>query len=919
MNDGPREFVPEAERLASLRASGLFGTEPEPAFDDVARLAAELWDTPMGLVSLVDEGRIWFKASHGADGERETPRTGSFCDITLRSTSPFVVVDATEDPRFAGNEMVGREGGIRFYAGVPVGPSPGVVWGSLCVLDTRPRRPEGRELERLRLLGRQISNEMRLRLAAREQAVKAERMLRRLETRMRQQSDSLPFIVWTATADGTVDYANRRLQDYAGLASDQNLGKNWPSTVHPEDLPGTLEIWGQAVREGTPYETRFRLRRTDGVYRWFQVQAAPIRDAEGRISLWYGIAVDVEEQRRLEAEASRSSRRLAATLECITDGFFTLDDGWRFTHLNAAAEKIMRRDRNELLGRDIWDAFPDARGSTFEQNYRLAREQSRTVVFEAHYAPLEAWFEVRAFPAEDGLAVYFREVSERRDAERRLREQAALLDQAHDAILVRGLDHRIRYWNQGAERLYGWEAERALGATAETLLYREPTEYRAAHQKTLETGKWSGRLRQVTRDGRDITVEARWTLIRDESGQPQAVISINTDITERLKLEQQFLRAQRMESIGTLAGGIAHDLNNLLAPIMMGVDLLRATTSGPQAGLVLDNIARSARRGSDLVKQVLSFARGVEGARMSVRVAQLMRELEAIVTNTFPRGIRLECVAERGLWPVVGDPTQLHQVLLNMCLNARDAMPSGGQLSVTARNTELDKHYTVLNRGTAAGRYVVIEVSDDGEGMSEEVQARVFEPFFSTKPPGKGTGLGLSTALGIVRSHGGFVNLYSEVGKGSVFKIYLPAQADAEADAKADSAPPLLPRGSGECVLVVDDEATILTVTQQTLETFGYRVLTADDGAQAVGIYATRREEIAVVLTDMMMPVMDGPALIAALRRLNPAVRIIAASGLNANGNVAKAANAGVRHFLAKPYTAERLLTTLRTVLTEPA
>ncbi len=918
MSDAPTEFVPEAERLASLRASGLFGTVPEPAYDDVARLAAELWEAPIALVTLVDAESIWFKAAHGTEGGTAMPRAGSFCQHTLGRSEPLVVEDATLDPRFANSELVTKPGGVRFYAGVPVGPAPGVTWGSLCILDTRPRRPGERELERLRLLGRQISNEMRLRLAACEQAANAQRMLRRLETRMWQQAETLPFIVWTATADGVVDYANRHLLDYAGVATDETLGENWVKVVHPEDLPGTLEAWGLAVREGSPYATYFRLRRRDGVFRWFQVQAAPIRDAEGVVSLWYGIAVDVEEQRRLVAEASRSERRLAATLDAITDGFFTLDEDWRFTHLNGAAERILHRSRSELLGRNIWEEFPEARGSAFERNYRTAREEVRALVFEAHYPPLAAWFEVRAFPSEDGLAVYFREVTERRQADQRLREQAALLNQTHDAILVRGLDNRIRYWNQGAERLYGWEAERALGAVAETLLYREPSEFRAAMQKTVEEGEWSGRLRQMTRDGRDITVEARWTLIRDEAGAPEAVMSINTDITERLKLEQQFLRAQRMESIGTLAGGIAHDLNNLLAPIMMGVDLLRATASGPQTGLVLDNIARSARRGSELVKQVLSFARGVEGARVSVRVGQLLRELEVILANTFPRDIRLECVAERGLWPVVGDPTQLHQVLLNICLNARDAMPAGGQLALTARNTELDKHYTVLNRGTAAGRYVVIEVSDDGEGMSEDVQARAFEPFFSTKQPGRGTGLGLSTALGIVRSHGGFVNLYSEVGKGSVFKVYLPAQADAEPEPKADSTPPLLPHGNGEWVLVVDDEASILTVTQQTLETFGYRVLTADDGAQAVGIYATRREEIAVILTDMMMPVMDGPALIAALRRLNPSVRIIAASGLNANGNLAKAANAGVRHFLSKPYSAERLLTTLRTVLAEP-
>jgi len=447
------------------------------------------------------------------------------------------------------------------------------------------------------------------------------------------------------------------------------------------------------------------------------------------------------------------------------------------------------------------------------------------------------------------------------------------------------------------------------------LLKPEPEKFHEALGLVLRSGAWSGEIQKTTRSGATLTLDARWTLLRDAAGEPKSILAIDTDITERKKLEQQFLRAQRMESIGTLAGGIAHDLNNLLAPITMGVDLLKLFEPNPKSRPVIENIERSAKRGADLVKQVLSFARGVEGSRVALQVRHILKEVESIATNTFPKNITIETSLPQGLWPVLADPTQLNQVVLNLCVNARDAMPDGGRLELAAANVDIDAQYAVMNRGVAAGRYVVIQVTDSGSGIPKEIIDRIFEPFFTTKEVGKGTGLGLSTVLGIVRSHGGFVNVYSEVGKGSTFKVHLPAMAEGDRADQAGRTEEALPRGNGELILVVDDEVSILDITKQTLQAFGYRVVTAEDGAQAISLYALQRDEVAVILTDMMMPVMDGPALIAALRRINPRVRIIGASGLNANGSVARAAAVGVKHFLPKPYSADALLTMIRQVL----
>ena len=501
---------------------------------------------------------------------------------------------------------------------------------------------------------------------------------------------------------------------------------------------------------------------------------------------------------------------------------------------------------------------------------------------------------------------------ERGLAREKIAHQAALLDKARDAIVVRDLEHRILYWNQSAERLYGWTAEEALGLSAAELLYEESSAFISATNATLESGEWVGEITQITKDGRKITIEGHWTLVRDGDGKPKSILAIDTDVSSRKSLERQFLRAQRMESIGTLAGGIAHDLNNVLAPILMSIDLLRIRESNPSRLEILSMIEASARRGADMVQQVLSFARGVEGEQLEVQVSELLREIEKIANETFLKNIQISSEIPANLWQVQGDSTQLHQVLLNLAVNARDAMPDGGKLTLAARNLVMDDHDAGMVLDAKPGPYVCIHVEDNGTGMPPDVLENIFEPFFTTKEVGKGTGLGLSTTTAIVKSHGGFLRVYSEVGMGTRFHIYFPAIVDSESLAET-FAREELPHGNGELILVVDDEDTVREITRRTLETFGYRVLVASDGAEATAVYATHQPEIAVVLTDMMMPVMDGSTTIQVLLAMNPDVRIIAASGLNSSGMVAKAAR--VRHFLPKPYTAYTLLTTLRQAL----
>ncbi|ALF55337.1 histidine kinase [Nostoc piscinale CENA21] len=495
---------------------------------------------------------------------------------------------------------------------------------------------------------------------------------------------------------------------------------------------------------------------------------------------------------------------------------------------------------------------------------------------------------------------------ERKQTEQKIREQAALLDVATDAIFVRDLDDKILFWNKAAETLYGWQKDEVIGKkTPELWQEKNLFQLQEVLRLLMKHGSWQGELQQITAANQKIIVESRWTLVPDFAHQPQAILVVNTDITQKQQLEAQFLRAQRLESIGTLASGIAHDLNNVLAPILMTAQLLEAQLQDERSQRLLPILITNAKRGANLVKQVLSFTRGMEGERSLLQFKHLIIEIQQIVKETFPKTIEITTLVAQNLWVISGDATQLHQVLMNLCVNARDAMPNGGTLKITAENFLVDKNYANMHLDSKVGPYIVISVIDTGLGISAEILDRIFEPFFTTKELGKGTGLGLSTVLGIVKNHGGFINVHSEQGQGSQFKIYLPAQEITETVEEVEV---VFPGGNGELILIVDDEAAIRDITKTSLESYNYKAITASDGIEAIALYAEHRDEISLVLTDMLMPSMDGLTTIRTLQKINPEVKIIAISGLISSDKVNAAYDMGIKAFLSKPYTANQLL-----------
>ncbi len=654
------------------------------------------------------------------------------------------------------------------------------------------------------------------------------------------------------------------------------------------------EIAVECLKEGADdYILKSSLRRLPGA-----IQNA----LEKRRSEW--------ENERLEEELERSQKQIIAIFDSITDAFFSVNNSWEVKYLNPRSDVFLakvNKKREDLWGKNWWTEFPAPKDSVAYKALHSAMTDHKFAEFEEYYSSLDSWLQVRAYPAEDGLAIYMQDVTERKRADEKIREQANLLDIAQDAIIVRDLNDNIIYWNHSAERIYGWTRNEAISQNASRLLNAEPDIIQQALTSVKEKGSWFGELRQVTKNQKNLVMESRWSLVRDEYGQPKSILTINTDITDRKIIEQQFLRAQRLESVGTLASGLLHDLNNILTPIILAVPFMKEKLKDETSQDILRTLESSAKRGEGVVRQLMSFVRGVQGEHITLQLKHLLWELLNFVSETFPPMIKVRRHCPKGIWNVEGDATQLYQVLMNLSINARDSMPNGGTLAIDLQNVILDEQEASLHFRAVPGPYVVLSVKDAGTGIAPEIMNQIFDPFFTTKEPGKGTGLGLSSVLNIVKSHGGFIDVHSELGKGTEFKVYLPAKEEKvkEHIIRGNN----LPMGHGETILVVDDEKSLQELVRATLESRRFRVMTAYDGHEAISIYEKNRNKIDVVLLDMLMPNMNGLITIPALRRINPNVKIIGMSGsLLENLSSDMAAIVQELPFLQKPFDSEDMV-----------
>lgn len=864
-------------------------------------------------------------------------------------------------------------------------------------------------------------------------------------------ADAMPDMVWLADLDGGTTYHNRRILEYTGLPADITLGAGWERLVHPDDMLASRAAWLQSVETGEPFETQYRLRRHDGVYRRFLGRAHTQLDGSGQAIRWVGTCTDIEELRR-------TAELLKAVANGTTDAVFVKDRDGKYLLANPATARFVGRADGDLLGRTDAELFdPDSARRVAERD----RHVMNAGVAETEVEVLTAAGVTRTYLAtkapyrdEDGTIIgvigITRDITDLKRSEESLRaseerqhlalrgagggawdwnldtgdmwwspqmyelwgvqpgtpmgiaESLAAIhaddrESVHVAVglaIDRGVDYRCEFrihhpvlgerwmasygqvardesghptnllgisldvterkrladerdallsrlqlqfermplayvqfdadlrvtdWNPAAERIFGFEKDEVLGmgppyekivpvsfqAEVEPLLARIQAGDMSAHSVNPN----------LTKDGRTITCEWFNTPLLDEDGRFTGLLCLAQDLTERLLLEEQLRQAQKMEAFGQLAGGVAHDFNNLLTIINGYSDIvLEALPPGDSNRELLVEVHKAGQRSAGLTRQLLAFSRQQVLALRVLDLNTVVGDTASMLRRVIGEDVKLSTATASGLWPVKADPGQIEQILLNLAVNARDAMPTGGKLTIETSNIELDEFYTASHPEARAGSHVLLAVSDTGCGMSAAVRSKIFEPFFTTKEPGKGTGLGLATVYGIVKQSGGHVNVYSEVGVGTSFKIYLPRAEQAGEEAKADSVLPTLPRGT-ETVLVVEDDDAVRTLSRHILELAGYMVLEAASGDEALRVATGHTRRIDLLVTDVVMPGLGGRATAEQLAELHPGLQVLFVSGYTDDAVVRHGVLHDKVNFLQKPFTPALLASKVREIL----
>ncbi|MBX3507345.1 MAG: PAS domain S-box protein [Parvibaculum sp.] len=869
----------------------------------------------------------------------------------------------------------------------------------------------------------------------------------------RELTNAMPHIVWTAKPSGEIDFVTQKFVDYSGLANEELAARKWLETIHPDDLPVATRAWQEASATGNPYRAEFRFRRHDGEYRWHLVTAKAAYDDKGNITRWFGASADIHDRKSAEQELASLAERLSNTLESMSDAVLTIDRNWAATFMNGQAERMLRVSRDEVIGRNIWEVFPDARGSRFQKEYEAVVQTQRPARFTEYFPPLDRWFDVHAYPTQDGLALYFRDVTEARAREQQLKlldvavnHQADLLFITEAHPVAPGMGRKIVYVNDALTRLFGYTADEVIGKTPDILVHpevarnellriretmekgvrargevaartkdgrilwldadlapvrdengvlthwiaveRDITERRQKDEQlrisderyrlaTLATHdviwdwdfeaetivwndnmlgtlgfdpdqvpkspdfwesrihpddrerildgvygaingtdtNWTDEYRFIHADGRVLSVVDRGFILRDEKGTAIRMVGSIIDVTEQRSLEERMRQSQKMEVIGQMTGGVAHDFNNLLTVILGNAELLAEQLRDKERLKALAEMtAAAAQRGAQLTHRLLAFARRQPLEPKPVDVNALVAGMEGLFRRTLSEDIEIDLVANENLWVTELDPGQLEVALLNLVVNARDAMPDGGKLTIEMGNADLDADYAERQVELEPGSYVMISVSDTGCGMPKEVADRAFEPFFTTKEVGKGSGLGLSMVFGFVKQSGGHAKIYSEEGEGTTVKLYFPRAQGGQVEAAIHRADDDVTGGS-EHILVVEDDTLVREHLVAQLCDLGYRVTSASSGPEAYELLK-RMEDVDLLFTDVVMPGgMNGRQLAEAALRLRPGLRVLYTSGYTENAIIHHGRLDPGVHLLSKPYRRQEMAAKVRKAL----
>jgi two-component system cell cycle sensor histidine kinase/response regulator CckA len=889
------------------------------------------------VISLVDAERQYFKSVSsviGALAPGWNPLSATFCQDVVTKGESIIVPDTDQEPLASGRQVRAKA-----YAGVALVTDDGYTLGALSAMDYQQRAWTTRDVDILKALAAAVVSMIQRRVAERAARDTQLRLVaeRTLAHSVQQQ---MPVgVVVAEVPSGRLVSVNAQMTAIFRMpfspAPDLKSYHEWVG-FHENGTPYSPLEWPLARTVITKEPVRseeIRILRGDGTDGYVRMSSAPVLDEEQKVVAAVAIVVDVTEQRQAERAVRSTDERLRFVAKATTDVIWDWDLRTNSVVWNDSVEAVFGHKQQRIHPEITWwqehlhpedrervvtglQAVLDEGGSSWSDRYRYRRA-------DGSYANVTD----RGYIARDDMGLPIRmiaaisDVTERTRSEAAIRFQAQLLNAVQQAVVATDPEGIVIFWNKFAENLYGWTTEEAIGKTIQELT---PAPFLRDHgAEIVERGaageSWTGEFLVQGKTGKPFPALLTTSPVLDESGSVLGFVRVSIDLTERRNLEEQFRQSQKMDAVGRLAGGIAHDFNNLLTVIRLNTEIIiDGFDPGDPRGDDVRQIRSAAERASSLTRQLLAFSRKQILQPRVLDLNTVVATVEPMLRRLIGEDITiLSQSGARGY--VVADPGQLEQVLVNLVVNARDAMPAGGRISIETKNAELDEVYSSDHAPVVPGRYVMLAVSDNGVGMDHDTREHAFDPFFTTKEAGKGTGLGLATVYGIVKQSGGYVWIYSEPGHGTAVKLYFPEVSSAEAfgsTGEHKSSDPAADRGS-ETILVVEDEDSVRGLTCRILERQGYRVIAAHHGREAVEIASTEPGRIDLVLTDIVMPGMNGRGLVERLAGIRPAIKSLYMSGYTDDDIIRRGFIEPSKSFLQKPFTSEALLQTVRKVLDE--
>ncbi|MDQ1240097.1 MAG: Histidine kinase, partial [Thermodesulfobacteriota bacterium] len=706
----------------------------------------------------------------------------------------------------------------------------------------------------------------------------------------------------------------------------------WQTLLHPDDIQHSLSALEDHLAGHTDsYESEYRVRAKSGEYRWVLARGKIMeRDTGGRALRITGTFQDISDRKKAEEDTRESERRFRSIASSVFDAIILIDDKGEMSFWNSAAERIFGYNSSEVMGKDVHEllappeyhaayrsAFKDfivsGRGNAIGKTTELVARRKDGEEF-----PIELSLSSFQMGGHWHAAGVVRDIKERKRVEEQEKLLSTAIDQAAEAVIITDANGIIQYVNPAQEILSGHCRDELIGETPNVLNsdFHHGNFYEQIWD-TIGVGKaWSGRFINRKKDGTDYHEDATISPIYDKSGNLTNFVVVQHDVTQQIELQKQLFQAQKMEAIGTLAGGFAHDFRNMLQVVLGSLELIEFNKDLPEKLLTdLDRIRKAATSGAELVKGMLVFSRKTSVQLEPLNLNKLVEQTESLLSRTIPKMIKIDVVTADDLPSINGDSTQIEQILMNLAINAADAMQDGGRLTIQTQNTLLDENFCSFHPGTKPGRYVLLSVTDTGTGMNEETVRRIFEPFFTTKEKGKGTGLGLAVVYGIVEQHAARIICESKPSVGTAFKIYFPAVEEAPEEQYSENKEP--PKGQGETILMVDDAPEILEMGALQLNGANYNVITASNAKEAIKIYEKHRDKIRLVLLDLIMPEMGGMRCLEILRNMDPNVKVLVLTGYSKRGMTQELEEAGARDFILKPFDTGRLLEKIRKIIDE--